>query len=1111
MNPDFQQLPREDQEQRITALLLGELTATEADAVRQALAADPGLSRLHRQLEATVALLRDAAAQPVEPAGETAAWPRMADGKRGQLLQRLRDSDANSAAHAHPPATAPTPTPTPTPRIVPVQFMHGPDEARPPRFSLALAAVFIGVLGLLGFWMALGERAGSAPAFLAAGPAAKLDRFWFDASAGRPRAPLQEEEGRTQRRLDELGELAFRAKPAAASRAERESAPADPRTVEALVGEAQVADETRYRFALPLGRTATPASPSSPPPTAPPAPMLANGLPDTGGGRQTSAAFGAEAGADSRESVRLNFDTGSRSAGTPPPPPVVVGAAIEPANSTPAAPARTGLGLAQTGNTPTTPPRPSRGGAADVLAREDFLQAIPPTLPAEPRLFADSPVPSSFGSDVGRGAGGRGVALAAGGRKDVQRVPARGRELMTSVVQDFAGANPEAPMLGDPPTVGRAFGNWARGTLEASPPNPPQPVHKGIADRAGAEVALGQQVNSFFALDTSRAAGEAEGKDVRLEKLEQLEERAAISTATASAPGSVAGGTWQFEGLARDADAPLPALASPGFAAQPVAAGKAARDKAVAEESARSNLADLVDDAATTARGDAADAGLITRLGRSVPVAGKPLTLAVEVATPQFAKQKQEAESKERELERLAAAAPATPAPGDVPQPQPEMNTLENGFSTFSLNVSDVSFKLAQASLENGQLPPPGGIRVEEFINALPYRDPEPAAGTPVGFTWERARHPFAHDREWLRLAVRTAARGRESGRPLNLVLALDNSGSMERADRVRILREALNVLASKLTPADKVSVVSFARTARLWLDGLPGERAQEMLDTVGNLAPEGGTNLEEALRVAYEAAFKNYSPGAANRVVLLTDGAANLGDVDPASLKRTVEQNRRRGVALDAFGVGWEGLNDDLLEQLTRNGDGRYGFVNTPEAATTDFANLLAGALQTAAADVKVQIEFNPRRVKAWRQVGYARHQLRQEQFRDNTVDAAELGAAESGNALYALELNPDGHGPLGTARVRFRVPETGIYEEREWVMAYDGAAPPLETSGPAMRLAATAGSFGEWLARSPYAGDASPEKLLAYVRGLPDLFQPDPRPAQFENMLRQAQAAAH
>ena len=355
------------------------------------------------------------------------------------------------------------------------------------------------------------------------------------------------------------------------------------------------------------------------------------------------------------------------------------------------------------------------------------------------------------------------------------------------------------------------------------------------------------------------------------------------------------------------------------------------------------------------------------------------------------------------------ASKPAAPAP----IPQPEVQTIENAFSTFSLNVSDVSFKLAAASLEKGVMPEPATVRSEEFINAFDYRDPEPPTGVPVAFAWERAQYPFAQNRDLLRFSIKTATQGRQPGRPLNLVLLLDNSGSMERADRVRIIREALRVLAGQLQPQDKFSVVTFSRTAHLWVDGVPGDQAAKVAEEVSGLTPQGGTNLEDAMNLAYQTALRHYLANGVNRVVLLTDGAANLGNVDPEALKQKVEANRKQGVALDCFGIGWEGYNDDLLEVLSRNGDGRYAFLNTPEEVADEFAAKLAGALQVAASDVKVQVEFNPARVTAYRQIGYAKYQLTKEQFRDNTVNAAQIGAAEAGNALYTVEVNPARHRP--------------------------------------------------------------------------------------------------
>jgi Mg-chelatase subunit ChlD len=464
-------------------------------------------------------------------------------------------------------------------------------------------------------------------------------------------------------------------------------------------------------------------------------------------------------------------------------------------------------------------------------------------------------------------------------------------------------------------------------------------------------------------------------------------------------------------------------------------------------------------------------------------------------------------ESQQRYLSDQRKAMSKTPA-ASAPVPQPEVFTADNAFSTFSLNVSDVSFQLAAASLAQGRMPDAATVRAEEFLNAIDLRDPEPPPGAPLAFASERARHPFAHNRDLLRLSLKTAALGRAAGQRMNLVLLLDNSGSMERADRVRILHEAMRALAGLLGTQDSVSVVGFARTAHLWLDGAPGERAGQIPQLIGARTPEGGTNIEEALRLGYETARRHYIAGGINHVVLLTDGAANLGDVEPESLRRTVVERRREGIALDCFGIGWEGFNDDLLEALARHGDGRYGFLNSPEEAETEFATRLAGALRVAAADVKVQVEFNPRRVTAWRQLGYAKHQLTKEQFRDNTVDAAELTAREAANALYTVALAPEGSGPVATVRARFRVPDTGEYREHSWEVPFDGTAPALDQSGPAMRLASTAALFAEWLAGSPFADGVTPDALAAQLRGVPELFGTDPRLRQLGEMLRQVKS---
>lgn len=639
-----------------------------------------------------------------------------------------------------------------------------------------------------------------------------------------------------------------------------------------------------------------------------------------------------------------------------------------------------------------------------------------------------------------------------------------------------------------------------------------------------------------------RYAGLAEGTAITSNALSDIEESAPAlgdtpmvgalfaSSLDALAPARMAELQPETAALAETELAPLPLeLPIPAFMGTPMDFGDLSTlPRAPGEDESRERLSRGVRKGTAISEAGSGRVGTVTGSQRSesrrlaeatqelAEAEGRPKAEIASLAKEQAETQVEEERLAEvpppavgKPVDQLAVVDRAPTRPALPPaEPLPETQTTENPFSTFSLNVADVSFKLAAAALDQGQLPDPAGVRSEEFVNAFDYRDPEPLPGQPVAFVWERARYPFAHNREVMRFALKTSAAGREGGRPLNLVLLLDSSGSMERADRVRILRNALAVLGSELKPEDLLSVVTFSSTATLRANGATGPQAQEALQRATEVPPEGGTNLEEAMQVAYQTARQNYLPDGINRVVVLTDGAANLGNVAAEPLQELVETNRQQGIAFDAFGVGWEGYNDDLLEVLTRNGDGRYGFMNTPEEAADNFAQQLAGALQVAASDVKVQVEFNPARVNTYRQIGYQKHQLTKEQFRDNTVDAAEIGAAEAGNALYVAEINPEGQGPIGQLRVRFRVPATGDYQEREWRLDYAGPAPELDQASPALRLATTAAGFAEWLAHSPYAGDIKPAALMSLLGAVPDVYGLDPRPRQLQQMLQQARS---
>jgi autotransporter-associated beta strand protein len=417
---------------------------------------------------------------------------------------------------------------------------------------------------------------------------------------------------------------------------------------------------------------------------------------------------------------------------------------------------------------------------------------------------------------------------------------------------------------------------------------------------------------------------------------------------------------------------------------------------------------------------------------------------------------------------------------------QTETQAADNAFSTFSLNVSDVSFRLAAEAAKRGAYPDTGGIRSEEFVNAQRYRDPAPRAEEPVALTQEQARHPFAHNRNLVRLSLKTNTEGRTAQQPLSLVVLMDNSGSMERSDRRETAAAALNTLAANIRPHDKVSVIGFARNTRLLVDRMDGSNTKPLRDLANNPPPtEGGTNMEGAIKAAYSQLARQTPAGVPGRVVLLTDGAANLGDADPARLASMVESNRLKGQALDAYGVGFDGYDDGMLERLSRKGDGRYAFLNNADDAGAELGQKLAGALRPFANDVKVQVEFNPARVSSWRLLGYDNHRLRKQDFRDNTVDAAELAAAEAGTALYAFEPKADGVGDVGVVRVRYRVPGTQDYREREWPIPYE--APPAFNDAPeGVRLAGCAAFVAEAFANNPNSAATDRSELRKQVSRL-------------------------
>lgn len=420
-------------------------------------------------------------------------------------------------------------------------------------------------------------------------------------------------------------------------------------------------------------------------------------------------------------------------------------------------------------------------------------------------------------------------------------------------------------------------------------------------------------------------------------------------------------------------------------------------------------------------------------------------------------------------------------------QPSPGLNEtlVENErFSTFSLHVSDVSFKLALDSLAKGQWPDAAKIRLEEFLNAFDYQDPLPSEEEKVACQVEQAIHPFLMQRNVLRVAMRTSAVGRNSATPLRLTLLLDNSGSMQRADRAQTVRQAFETLAQQLTPADQVTLITFANEPKLRADRVNGSEILNFVNILENSPVEGGTNLEAALRLALEKSTEAKTVGVQSRVILMTDGAVNLGDADPNNLSQLVLKMRDQDIAFDAAGISAQDLNDEVLEALTRQGDGRYYLLDNAEQVDAGFSQQIAGALRPSAKNVKVQVEFNSQRVRSYKLLGFEKHVLNKEDFRNDKVDAAELAAAEAGVALYHYEFLPDGVGDVGSVSVRFQDTSTGMMVEKRWPIAYEPSTSRLDQARSSLKLATSAVLFAAHLKGEPL-GENVDLKVIAEILG--------------------------
>jgi Ca-activated chloride channel family protein len=467
-------------------------------------------------------------------------------------------------------------------------------------------------------------------------------------------------------------------------------------------------------------------------------------------------------------------------------------------------------------------------------------------------------------------------------------------------------------------------------------------------------------------------------------------------------------------------------------------------------------------------------------------------------------------------LEIFDIVAPALHA-GEEPTPvaptfkpagfNPVVEAAENAFSTFSIDVDTASYTMARRSILEGRRPEPESVRTEEFVNAFDYDYAPPSKGA-FAIHVDGAASPFRKSMDVLRIGIKGRRIGRDQHVPSNLTLVIDTSGSMQTDDRIGLIRRSLRMLVDQLDPEDRVAVVQFGSKAALRLEPTPAAQKDEILRVIDSLETVGSTQLEGGLKLGYEVAARAFRSGASNRVILMSDGVANLGATESAGILSTVEAHRKQGVRLTVLGFGTGAYNDAMLESLADKGDGAYTFIDSEEEAKRVLVDNLAATLHVIASDVKIQVEFNPRRVQRWRQLGYENRALTKEQFRDDTVDAGEVGSGQSVTALYDVQLDGSASEWIGTVRVRYRDVETGRVEEIERRITARDFTRDFAAASPRFRLAAGVAELAELLRLSPHTFSQGRDlaDALGVLRPVALELSIDP---QVQELVRLAQAA--
>ncbi|PNQ72915.1 VWA domain-containing protein [Hanstruepera neustonica] len=331
-------------------------------------------------------------------------------------------------------------------------------------------------------------------------------------------------------------------------------------------------------------------------------------------------------------------------------------------------------------------------------------------------------------------------------------------------------------------------------------------------------------------------------------------------------------------------------------------------------------------------------------------------------------------------------------------------NVMTSPYSTFSIDVDKASYSNIRRMINNGQEIPIDAVKIEEMINYFSYQYPQPTDNHPFSINTEFIQTPWNSDTQLLRIGLQGKTYLNEDLPPSNLTFLIDVSGSMSSPNKLPLLKSAFKLLVNQLRQQDKVSIVVYAGAAGVVIEPTSGNNKEKIMNALNQLESGGSTAGGAGIELAYKLAEKNYKKNGNNRVILATDGDFNVGASSDIAMKDLIEQKRKSGVFLSVLGFGYGNYKDSKLEILADKGNGNHAYIDTMQEAQKVFGKEFGGTLYTIAKDVKIQVEFNPQKVQAYRLIGYENRLLADEDFKDDTIDAGELGSGHTVTALYEV-----------------------------------------------------------------------------------------------------------